>query len=781
MAKIYRAVIREIYFNKSRSFITFLTILVIVAFPIAMFSTAPSITYSIDVNSQDYHLAHLDIRFTNVTTEIVPLINNSIIDCLGWAPERISTRVSSGYKIFHETEWYPVNIVGVNDSKTMDVNEIKLVEGTLDISDNQTVILESFANHLNLSLDDSISLYGETGVQQFTIVGIIRSIEFMSYDFTQEGAIYISEKDLRSIANIPFPFFNNVLVYFSDEVSKDEINDCSDYLHDVFIEAHLPLIIIWQVREISISASLTDILNLTSKYLNSSAIIIMIIAGFVVFIITKRYAFEQRKQTGMLYSFGFSSSTIMKAFLLRTLVIALFAIGVGIVASWFLLKFLSGMLATLWGILDLTSFFSIGILVEVVGITLFISLIFTYLAAKENVSMTPYEALRSKVKEFKPKTKKKPLPIRFPLQLKYAFRNLSRNKLRTTLTLIAFMGSIMLSFSLLSAQTSLSTTQNVYFDTKVKWDVKGLFNTFDYTHAIYDEISQFNSIEHSEPYLEAIVQPDIRSELIVQLRGIVSDSQLIEIDIQEGQDFSGEKAAEVIMSTHIAKKLDVKSGDNFSFWFHTEQVNISIVGLCRAVGSPIAMFIQLPYLEERLGYLPVNGIIASSQNNKSGDLMDEMNTHKDIRLALSKSIFQDRIESIIDIQTIIVKIMMILGFIIAFLAIFSTTFIITIERTREVSLERVFGFSKSQILLQLGLEIAMLTLVALCLGFISGLFLNCYWLSLISDIFFKIESSTTGWDYLITISFSIMTVVISLIPEFQFLGGKNLAQAIEEE
>lgn len=772
---------REIYFNKSRSFITFLTILVIVAFPIAMFSTAPSITYSIDANSEEYHLAHLDIRFTNVTSEIIPLINSSITDCLGWSPERISARISAGYKILHETEWYPVSIVGVNDSKTMDINEIKLVEGTLDIIDNQTVILESFAKHLNLSLSDSISLYGETGIHNFTIVGLVRSIEFMSYDFTQEGAIYVSEEALRSIANIPFPVFNNVLVYFSDEVSKDEIKDCSDYLHDVFIETHTPLIIIWQVREISISASLTDILNLTSKYLNSSAIIIMVIAGFVVFIITKRYAFEQRKQTGMLYSFGFSSSTIMKAFLLRTLVIAVIAIGVGVVASWFLLKLLSGMLATLWGILDLISFFSIEVLVEVVSITLFISLIFTYFAAKENVSMTPYEALRGKAKEYKPKTKKNSFPNKFPLQLKYAFRNLSRSKLRTTLTLVAFMGSIMLSFSLLSAQTSVSTTQSVYFDTKVKWDVKGLFNTFDYSHMIFDEISQFNSIEHSEQYLETMVQPDERSELIVLITGIVVDTQLIEIDIQEGQGFSDEKAAEVIMSTYIAKKLDVKSGDDFSFWFHTEQVNVSIVGLCRSIGSPITMYIQLPYLEERLGYMPVNGIIASSHNSESRDLINEMNNHKDIRLALSKSIFQDRIESIIDIQTIIVKIMMVLGFIIAFLAIFSTTFIITIERTREVSLERVFGFSKFQILLQLGLEIVILTFVALCLGFISGLFLNLYWLSLISDIFFKIESSTTGWDYLITIAFSIMTVVISLIPEFQFLGGKNLARSIEEE
>ena len=71
------------------------------------------------------------------------------------------------------------------------------------------VILESFANHINSTIGDYLSVYGENGVQVFKIVGIVKSIEFMSYDFTQEGAIYITEKDIRKISNIPNLIFNN--------------------------------------------------------------------------------------------------------------------------------------------------------------------------------------------------------------------------------------------------------------------------------------------------------------------------------------------------------------------------------------------------------------------------------------------------------------------------------------------------------------------------------------------------------------------------------------------
>ncbi len=781
MKKIYRAVIRDIYFNKSRTFITFLTILIVIAFPISMFSTSPSISQSLDDNAEEFHLAHLDIRFAGVNDDVISLINDSIIDYLNYAPERINSRILAKYKIFNENQWFSVNIVGLNNSKKMDINELLLVNGTLEISENETVILESFANHINASIGDSISVYGENGIHNFKIVGIVKSIEFMNYDFSQEGTIFITEYDIRELTNIPYPIFNNVLIYFYEDITSEEISEISDNLKEEFIENHIPFIVLWQIREISISAALDDTLNLTSSYLNSSAIIIMIIAGLVIFVITKRYAFEQRKQTGMLYSFGYSSSTIMKSFLLRTFLISTIAIGVGIVSSWFLLKVFCERLSDIWGILNLEYSFSMDVLYEVVSITLFVSLLFTYLAAKENVSMTPYEAIRGKVKEYKGKVKNKILLAILPLQIKYSFRNLNRNKVRTFLTFVAFMGSIMLSFSLLGTQTSLGKTQEVYFDNHEKWDVKGIFNEFDNTQNIYNNISNFGSIEYAEPYLEYIVQPDENNELIVIISGIIQDSQLMDIDLQEGSGFSNETAAECIMSIYIANRLECNVGDNFSFWLGTNQVNVSIVGLCRNLGSPAAMFVQLPYLEKELGIMPVNGILASANVGDSVELINQMNNHTDIKFALSKQTYEARIGNMISVQTIIVKVMVLLGAIISFLTIFSTAFIIILERTREISLQRVFGFSKFQVLTQLGIELGILTTVSLIFGFISGNYLNLHWLSLISGTFFTVDYYFVYQDYLLVFGFALLTVLVSLLPKVQTLKNQNLAKEIEEE
>jgi len=467
--------------------------------------------------------------------------------------------------------------------------------------------------------------------------------------------------------------------------------------------------------------------------------------------------------------------------MLRTLLISIVAIGVGIFSSWFLLKIFCEKLSDIWGILKLDYNFSMNILYEVVSITLFVSLLFTYLAAKENVSMTPYEAIRGKVKEYKGKVKKKFLLAILPLQIKYSFRNLNRNKVRTFLTFVAFMGSIMLSFSLLVTQTSLGRTQEDFFNDHENWDAKGIFNEFDNTQNIYDTISNFGSIEYSEPFLEYIVQPDENSELIVLINGIIQDSQLIDIDLQEGSDFSNETAAECIMSIYIANRLECKVGDNFSFWLGTNQVNVSVVGLCRNLGSPVSMFVQLPFLEEELGIMPVNGILASANGGDSVELIDQMNNHTDIKFAMSKQTYEDKISNMISSQTIIVNVMVLLGAIISFLTIFSTAFIIILERTREISLQRVFGFSKFQVLSQLGFELGILTTISLIFGFISGNFLNLYWLSMISETFFTVDYYFVYTDYLLVFGFALLTVLVSLLPKVQTLKNQNLAKEIEEE
>jgi len=316
MEKIFKAAIRDIYFNKARSTITFLALFVTIAFPLAMFSVAPSLSNSLESNSDEFKLAHLDIRLRSGLPVIETIVNQTIKEEIGVYPEEIRSRLVLEEKTFIDNEWHQITTVGINLTQSQTVNQVKLVGGKLISNTNEIMLLDSYARYIGHSIGDNYSIYGQTGVYNLTIVGLVKSIEFLSYDRSQVGTVFITETLLRQISNIPAPFTNSVIAYIYEGITSEELKKITPPLRETLIENGFPPILLWQVREVSIRGSLLDSIDLTSQYLNAAAIIIMIITGIVVYVITNRYAIEQRKQTGVFYSFGFSPRTIMKAFLL---------------------------------------------------------------------------------------------------------------------------------------------------------------------------------------------------------------------------------------------------------------------------------------------------------------------------------------------------------------------------------------------------------------------------------------------------------------------------------
>ncbi|MCG3219598.1 MAG: ABC transporter permease, partial [Candidatus Heimdallarchaeota archaeon] len=458
-------------------------------------------------------------------------------------------------KTFINNEWHQITTVGVNMSQVQSVNKVKLVKGNLVSNSNEIMLLDSYADSIGRSIGDNYSIYGQTGIYNLTIVGLVKSIEFLGYELSQVGTVFVTETLLRHISSIPAPFTNSVIVYIHEGTTSEELQKITPSLREKLIENGFPPILLWQVREVSIRGSLLDSIDLTAQYLNAAAVIIMIITGIVIYVITNRYAIEQRKQTGVFYAFGFNPRTIMKAFLLRTLVLDVLAMVFGVIGGWYLLNYLTGILATKWGILTLYVSFSNIIVTEILSLILFFSLTFTYLAAKTNVSMSPYEALRGKVKDATPTEFITKIVKIFPLSASYALRNIFRNRLRTILTIIAFFGAISLSFSLLAAQSGVDETVNHYYETQVMWESKGYFVHSNQTLSTYQNLSQIDSIEYSEPYLETITQPVGNDEVVVYLRGLISDSQMLLIDLIKGEGLNDLATNECVISKYAAEKL----------------------------------------------------------------------------------------------------------------------------------------------------------------------------------------------------------------------------------
>ena len=781
MKKIFKAVIRSIWHHQWRSLITFIAIFAVIAFPIAMFNVSPSISDSIYNDNENYKLAHLDVRFSFGDENLVHKINESINDLLGNYPEIIESRFLGRGKAKIGGEngtWEAAEVIGVSKSINHTINQFSIVSGNTTLGNNEIFVIDSFAEAYSLSVGSNITILIGPSEVNLTIAGLVRSLEYLSYDINQECVIYLDDELLHDLIGIPQFIINSIAVYFWEDITVDEISQSAIKIQELFDSEGITLLYQWLTREVSFSAILNNALKLASSYLNTSALIIIIIVGIVIFIITKRYALEQRKQTGTLLAFGFSSSNILSAFLLRSFLIWLVAMVFGVAGGYGLLRIIIRILINQWGLISIVPSISPIIVLGILGSSLIMTILFTYLAAKSNVNLTPYEAIRGKVRGYSG-TKLK-FMSKWKNAFKYPIRNLFRNKGRSIMTFFAYAGSVMLAFSLILAQYSIFETKDVYFSEQVGWDVKAVFNP-GFNTTTFSTLSNSSEIEKIETYLETLVQSEDNLEGLVFLRGIETNSSMVEIDLEKGNLFTNSTAQEIIMSTYVAEQLELEVGNPFNFRFLGQQINTTIIGLNRDLELTISICMQLEAMEEILGFSPHNGMLLKVNSNDSESIIEEFNTNQEVSFALTKEKYDNRITNVITTQTIVVNVMVALGFMISFLAIFTTSFISAIEREREYALFRVFGYTSLNILGQLFIEIMILCVLSLILGLAGGNFLSLFWISIISSIFFSIDLYQSWLNYFVSSGFAILAVSISIIPAFRLIIRQKLAEQINEE
>ena len=798
MQQIYKTIFREFRFQKKRTFLSFLCIFVIVAFPLAMFSIEPSIDASVVESNQSYQLAYIDVRFQGNADEIRTSVDALIESNPEYADISYDIRPTTNFQLYHSSKWYYTSIVGVNTTNPPKVNQFVSNQDISELKDGMAFILESFAKELDVEIGDTITLYTPVGEKEVEIAGLVKSIEFLSYDLALEGAIYLNYDTFQEYSNWDDIQFNSVTFYFPNEPDLDTLKDFTEKLRNEVSPIEAQIFYSWYVREFSISSIFQDVLSLTSQILFIMACTIILAAGIVIYLITKRYAVEQRKQTGMLYAYGFPSKTILKVFMLRTLFLSIFAIMIGIIGSYGLLQIMVRIMISRWGIPTIMTRLSPLALGVVPVLVILTTQIFTFLACRSNVKMTPYEAIRGKT-EFKVRKKKQKITKDsknlkkskkisfFPIQIMYPLRNISRNRKRGILITCAFIGAISISFGLIQTQTSITGTFNNYFDEQIHWDVQTRFDSFKSDADIELIFEEYAFIDSYEPYLHGNTEIIDQPEYGLNIRGFLPNSTLYSIDLKEGALFSNDTAQEGIISSYSAKPLELEVGDYFEFLLLGTEFRIKIVGIARDLDIPNSCFMLLPAIEETIGFSAINGAFIQLDSEESLDSADyenflfELNENPQILYAIEKETYENQMIQMINTQLFIVQVTIVLALMISFLIIFVTAFISIIERTREIALQRSFGFKKSQILFQIFLEMAVLITLAVLFGILlGGEGLGRLIQFFIGKFFFKLDFVYFWGDYVSIIGFATGCVLLSTFPGLKMLRKQNLATAIIE-
>jgi len=801
MRQIYKTIFREFRFQKKRTLLLFLVFFIIVSIPLAMFSIDPSIKASVTESNQLYQLAYLDMGIQGSSEEIRSSIEDLIETNSEYNDVSFDIRPSCSFQLYHQSNWYYTSIIGINTTATPTVNQIVFDNELSQLQNNTAFILESFAKELDVEIGSTITLYSLVGEKEIEIIGFVKSIEFLSYDLSLEGAIYINYNTFQEFNGWSEIQYNSVVFYFPNDPDLSFVETFAENLREEVNPLEAQVLYFWYVREFSISSLFQDVLNLTSQVLFVMACAIILGAGIVIYLITKRYAVEQRKQTGMLYAFGFSPKIILRVFMLRTLIISIFSIILGIAGSYGFLQIMVRILISRWGIPLILTRLSTVALCIVPALVIITSQIFTYFACRSNVKMTPYEAIRGKTEyNIRRKTKKtnsikKERKIKsktnlnslFSISIKYPLRNISRNRARGVLITFAFISAIAISFALIQTQTSINWTFDHYFADQIHWDIQTRFDTYKNETQIESILDNHSFIKNYEQYLHGNAELPDQPEFGLEIRGIQPNSSLYSINVKEGTLFSNETAQEGIISSYSAKPLGLEIGDYLDFSMLGADFRIRIIGIARDLDIPNSCFMLIPAIEETIGFTAINNAFIQVNDTMAlekstlDSIIFELNEDPQIQYAITKDTYENRMVHMVNTQLFIVKLTIILALIISFLIIFVTAFISLIERTREIALQRTFGFRKVQIFFQIILEIGTLITFAVLFGIaLGGEGLGRVVQYFISKLFFELDSAYFWGDYLMIVGFALGCVFLSTLPSINLLRKQQLATAIIE-
>jgi putative ABC transport system permease protein len=782
----------------------------IITFPVAFLNVAPNLRMIIEREQDEYHLAHYNIFFADKIHESAEeKISNWAANKLNINPKDVvvESRIHQSSKIQSQglgrliaNDWIELDLISIDRDAPPYINSLVIDEGVLPRASNEIAVLSSYAHSDGLSIGDSLLLYNN-GVQlEYTIIALVKSIEYSSFDLSQTAAAYVSVAGMQRFLGeeLDGEHFNSYPVYFKYDISLDELREVFDYLviminNDESIDSLIA--IFWFVRESSFRKGLLDALELTSEYLFVASFFIFLVSGVIIFVTMNRYVNEQKTTIGALYAFGNSRRALIFSFFFRIFILSLISVIVGLFIAKYLVGILVAQLVDKWGLISVQSDLTSTSIVYTIISSSIVIYGFTFIAVMNLIRLTPYEAMRGKSSELKHGGMFFYMANIIPSRiLRGSIKNLTRNRTRSILTVIAFTLAITFSGSLVYTHQSIGHTIDRYYQDRVHFDLEvntGFISspqvTIDSLMTLDTNNNGIPDITAIEPYIEYIISFTDQPERLAFLMSFARDTQMFEVTdntISEGSWFR-RNSSDIVISRYVAGTLGVKLGSQFSFTFLGFMVNGTVTGITNELMVSAAIMADINYLS----YLANQTILANKlllkfeEGVNIQDIQDNLNKHDpNVVLALHKDFYKKRFSSLASSQTLIIYMMVTLGLIVGFVSVFTTLLIAIAEREKELGLLHVYGHTKSELIMQIifeGIIIGILSIIPSLL--LSRITAENIWMEIVNESLFEMNSYYPYSISILLVIFGFVSILISVVPSFIFTTSKKLAEIIREE
>ena len=313
---------------------------------------------------------------------------------------------------------------------------------------------------------------------------------------------------------------------------------------------------------------LTEEINGINSMSKALPLLFLFIAGIILYIMLKRLVEQQRGQIGLLKAFGYTNREVVVHFLSYALVVGsiggLFGGSLGILLATPLTK----ILLMFFNVPAVFEGFSLYYLLTGLLLSVSIFLFAGYHGCKDALKLEPAEAMRPPAPPFSGKSFLERFGFfwgMLTIQGMMAVRNLSRNLGRSV---FLFLG-IMISCAVVAMTWSLNDMVDklvfYQYEEVETYDAKLTLSVPAERKAVARELEGLPEVTRAEPMLEVPVALSHKwLEQDVLLLGITADSTFYNILDKRSNRIDPAKDG-LILSERLAHKLDVQKGDSLDF------------------------------------------------------------------------------------------------------------------------------------------------------------------------------------------------------------------------
>lgn len=686
----------------------------------------------------------------------------------------VETRVQVPANVDIPTFDEPVSasIRSVPDGQEARLNRLYIREGRMvePGRGNEVMLNEVFAEAHDLREGDTFTATIRGQRQRLTVVGIVLSPEVIMQvrpgglfpDPERFGVLWMSRSALAAAYDMDGAF-NDATFSLAPGASLDDVIERVDLLLDRFGGTGA------YGRADQVSHALLEIefeqLEGTSTLL---PLIFLLVAAFLLNIVVARMVNLQREQIAMLKAFGYGDYAVGWHYVKLVLLTVTVGTLIGAAAGVWIAQAMGELYLEFYRFPFLDYRFHVPVALTAFLLTAAASLLGVIGAVARAVRLPPAEAMRPAA----PPTYRPTVLERIGLQrffdqpTRMILRNLERQPVKSVLTVTGISAACAILVMGLFFTDSMDFLVEAQFEIAQRENLTVSFTEATSTRALY-ELAGMEGVVYAEPFRSAPVR--LHHEHRTQdtsLDGIPPDAYLRRIIDTELQPITIPEEG-IVLSDRLADILRVRPGDHIRVEVQEGARPTRTVPVVAITEQFIGMgaYMDFEALYRLVGEGPaLSGAFLLIDETRSEALQQTLLDRPQVASVIS----QDRViqafeETSAESLLVFTFILSLFAGIIAFGVIYNSARITLSERDRELASLRVLGFTRGEISYILIGEIALLTVLAIPLGFVLGAIVSGWIAASLQTDLFQIPLVLTRGTFALAATVVIASAVFSAL------------------